>query len=74
MLLPTSTYNNSYPLGNLFYYYINNDYKLDKNLIKILSKHKIVNIQLLTTVLENTVESLILPKIIKEKSYYTEIN
>lgn len=61
MLFQQVSFNNSYPLGNYLYVYIINKKKIHK-LYKLLAKHKTLNIILTTMVMENVLESLILPK------------
>lgn len=61
MFWPPIAFNNSLPLGNVWYVYVTTDFKVDK-LATMLSKYKITNVQFLTTIIENNVESLITPK------------
>lgn len=61
MFIPQITFNDSLPFSNLFYVYLQNDQKVDK-LSVLLHEHKPILIQLTTTVIDITVEGLILPK------------
>lgn len=67
MLLPQISSNGNYPIANCFYVYF-----LNNNNIKILTslyyKYKIILIQITTTVLNNVIEPLILPKKIVDKN------
>lgn len=61
MMLKQVSNNGSYPMGNLFYYYLKNGKEI-KNLSPLLHKQKNLIIELTTVVQENVLESLILPK------------
>lgn len=61
MLFLQVSFNDSHPMGNYLYVYLYNKKKINK-LYKLLAKHKILNIILTTMVMENILESLILPK------------
>lgn len=61
MLLLQVSFNDSHPMGNYLYVYIYNKKKIHK-LYQILARHKTLNILLTTMVMENILESLILPK------------
>lgn len=61
MLLLQVSYNDSHPMGNYLYVYLYNKKKINM-LYKILARHKTLNILLTTMVMENVLESLILPK------------
>lgn len=65
MLLKQVSNNGSYPMGNLFYYYLINKKNI-KNLTPLIHKQKNLIIELTTVVQENVLESLILPKKISE--------
>lgn len=66
MIIPQVSFNNNYPMANLFYLYIR--YNRDiKKLMPLLYKYKILSIQLTTTILDNCIEGLILPKYIEKK-------
>lgn len=67
MLLHQISFNGSHPLGNCFYVYF-----INKNNIKILTpiyyKYNPLLIQISTTVLNNVIEPLILPKKIHDEN------
>lgn len=67
MLLHQVSFNGNHPIGNCFYVYM-----LNNNNIEILTpiyyKFKIILIQISTTVLNNVIEPLILPKKIYDEN------
>ncbi len=67
MLFPLVSQNGSYPLSNLFYYYIKNDNNI-KDIALLYEKHKNISTVISTTVRDNVIENLILPKKITDST------
>lgn len=67
MLFPLVSQNGSYPLSNLFYYYIKNNNNI-KDIALLYEKHRNISIIVSTTVLDNVIENLILPKKITDST------
>lgn len=67
MLLDQVSYNGTHPMGHYLYIYISNKKNI-KYLAPILSKYKTINIQITTLVLDNVIDSLIMPKKHSEKN------
>lgn len=61
MLFKQVSFNGSMPMGNLYYYYLQNNKEIE-DLAILFHKSKILLIELTTVVQQNVVESLILPK------------